>query len=73
VISASGDRLSTDINYDRIFCLGDSITLGCKDSQGFGWPGRLGRHLMHKGRSLAGYNLGINSDTSLARISHHRS
>jgi acyl-CoA thioesterase-1 len=57
--------LSTEISYDRIFCLGDSITLGCNDSLGLGWPGRLGRDLMHEGRSLAVYNLGINGDTSL--------
>ena len=50
MISASGDRLSTGINYDRIFCLGDSITLGCNDSL---WLGRPGRDLMPKGRSLA--------------------
>ena len=54
-----------EIKYDRIFCLGDSITLGCNDSLGLGWPGRLGRGLMHGGRSLAVYNLGINGDTSL--------
>jgi lysophospholipase L1-like esterase len=57
--------LSAEINYDRIFCLGDSITLGCNDSLGLGWPGRLGRDLRHNGRSLAMYNLGINGDTSL--------
>jgi acyl-CoA thioesterase-1 len=57
--------LSSEINYDRIFCLGDSITLGCNDSLGLGWPGRLGRDLTHKGSSLAVYNLGINGDTSL--------
>ena len=57
--------MSSEINCDRIFCLGDSITLGCNDSLGLGWPGRLGRDLMHKGRSLAVYNLGINGDTSL--------
>jgi len=65
VISTNGDRLSTGIDFDRIFCLGDSITLGCNDSLGLGWPGRLGRDLTHKGGSLAVYNLGINGDTSL--------
>jgi lysophospholipase L1-like esterase len=57
--------LSAEINNDRIFCLGDSITLGCNDSLGLGWPGRLGRDLSHSGRSLAIYNLGINGDTSV--------
>lgn len=57
--------MSTEISCDRIFCLGDSITLGCNDSLGLGWPGRLGRDLVHKKRSLAVYNLGINGDTSL--------
>ena len=57
--------MSAEIKYDRIFCLGDSITLGCNDSLGLGWPGRLGCDLMHKERSLAVYNLGINGDTSL--------
>jgi lysophospholipase L1-like esterase len=50
--------------YDRIFCLGDSITLGCNDTTGLGWPGRLGRDLRHADRSVAIYNLGINGDTS---------
>jgi lysophospholipase L1-like esterase len=57
--------LSAEIDYDRIFCLGDSITLGCNDSLGLGWPGRLGRDLRHNGLGLAMYNLGINGDTSL--------
>ena len=65
MIAGCDDRLITEISYDRIFCLGDSITLGCNDSLGLGWPGRLGRDLTHKGGSLAMYNLGINGDTSL--------
>lgn len=52
------------MNFDRIFCFGDSITLGCNDSTGLGWPGRLCRDLMHGERSVAVYNLGINGDTS---------
>jgi lysophospholipase L1-like esterase len=52
------------MQYDRIFCFGDSITLGCNDSQGPGWPGRLGRGLSNGERSVAIYNLGINGDTS---------
>ena len=52
------------MNFDRIFCFGDSITLGCNDSTGLGWPGRLCRNLMHGERSVAAYNLGINGDTS---------
>ena len=56
--------MSAEIYCDRIFCLGDSITLGCNDSLGLGWPGRLCRDLIHNGRSPAVYNLGINGDTS---------
>jgi lysophospholipase L1-like esterase len=52
------------MQYDRIFCFGDSITLGCNDSAGLGWPGRLGRGLEQGDRSVAVYNLGINGDTS---------
>ncbi len=52
------------MNFDRVFCFGDSITLGCNDSTGLGWPGRLCRGLMHNGRGIAAYNLGINGDTS---------
>jgi lysophospholipase L1-like esterase len=52
------------MNFDRIFCFGDSITLGCNDSTGLGWPGRLCRGLVHNDRSVAVYNLGINGDTS---------
>jgi len=51
--------------YDRIYFFGDSITLGCNDSTGLGWPGRLCRGLSHNGESVAAYNLGINGDTSL--------
>ena len=53
------------MKYDRIFCFGDSITLGYNDSTGLGWPGRLGRDLVHGNDSVAVYNLGINGDTSL--------
>ncbi len=52
------------MQHDRVFCFGDSITLGCNDSSGLGWPGRLGRKLMHGERCVAIYNLGINGDTS---------
>jgi len=52
------------MKYDRIYCFGDSITLGCNDSHGLGWPGRLGCGLQRNGRNLAVYNLGINGDTS---------
>ena len=52
------------MKFDRIFCFGDSITLGYNDSAGLGWPGRLGRGLVHDGDSVAIYNLGINGDTS---------
>ena len=52
------------MNFDRIFCFGDSITLGCNDSTGLGWPGRLCRSLTCNDRSVAAYNLGVNGDTS---------
>jgi lysophospholipase L1-like esterase len=52
------------MKFDRILCFGDSITLGYNDSAGLGWPGRLGRGLVHDGDSVAVYNLGINGDTS---------
>jgi lysophospholipase L1-like esterase len=52
------------MKYDRVFCFGDSITLGCNDSSGLGWPGRLGRGLMHGDTHVAIYNLGINGDTA---------
>ena len=52
------------MQHDRIFCFGDSITLGANDSAGLGWPGRLGRGLERNGKSVAVYNLGINGDTS---------
>ena len=52
------------MKYERIFCFGDSITLGCNDSQGLGWPGRLCRGLTAGDYSVAAYNLGVNGDTS---------
>jgi acyl-CoA thioesterase-1 len=53
------------MKYDRIYCFGDSITLGCNDGTSLGWPGRLGKALTHQQCSVAIYNLGINGDTSL--------
>lgn len=52
------------MKFERIFCFGDSITLGCNDSEGLGWPGRLCRGLKHGEYSVAAYNLGVNGDTS---------
>ena len=52
------------MKFERIFCFGDSITLGCNDSQGLGWPGRLCRGLTAGDYSVAAYNLGVNGDTS---------
>ncbi|MGD2170549.1 MAG: GDSL-type esterase/lipase family protein [Gammaproteobacteria bacterium] len=52
------------MKYERIFCFGDSITLGCNDSRGLGWPGRLCRGLTCGEYSVAAYNLGVNGDTS---------
>ncbi len=53
------------MKYDRVFCFGDSITLGCNDSLGLGWPGRLSRGLKHGERDVAVCNLGVNGDTSV--------
>ena len=53
------------MKFERIYFFGDSITLGCNDSTGLGWPGRLTRGLMYQDRIVACYNLGINGDTSL--------
>jgi lysophospholipase L1-like esterase len=55
---------ANSMKFDRIFCFGDSITLGYNDSAGLGWPGRLCRELTHGERSVAVYNLGVNGDTS---------
>ena len=63
---------ATKIKFDRIFCFGDSITLGYNDSAGLGWPGRLGRDLVHGADSVAVYNLGVNGDTSLDIASRWR-
>jgi len=52
------------MKFERIFCFGDSITLGCNDSQGLGWPGRLCRGLRCGDYPVAAYNLGVNGDTS---------
>jgi acyl-CoA thioesterase-1 len=53
------------MKFDRIFCFGDSITLGYNDSAGLGWVGRLCQGLMQGDRPVAAYNLGVNGDTSL--------
>ena len=53
------------MKFERMLCFGDSITLGCNDSRGLGWPGRLGRGRKRGERHLAVYNLGSNGDTSL--------
>jgi lysophospholipase L1-like esterase len=53
------------MKFERIFCFGDSITLGYNDSQGLGWPGRLCRGLKQGDCHVAAYNLGVNGDTSL--------
>lgn len=52
------------MKFDRVFCFGDSITLGANDSEGLGWPGRLARSLNEAGHNIAVYNLGVNGDTS---------
>ncbi len=75
-VTAAANRSQADYNhanqrfsgqtmkFERILCFGDSITLGCNDSLGLGWPGRLGRGLRRGERDVAVYNLGINGDTS---------
>jgi acyl-CoA thioesterase-1 len=52
------------MKYERIYFFGDSITLGCDDSSGLGWPGRLVSKISKPDEKLAAYNLGINGDTS---------
>ena len=52
------------MKFERIFCFGDSITLGANDGAGLGWPGRLCRGLVCGGFPVATYNLGVNGDTS---------
>ena len=52
------------MKFERILCFGDSITLGCYDSRGLGWPGRLYLGRKRGERHVAVYNLGINGDTS---------
>ena len=53
------------MSFDRICFFGDSITLGCNDSSGLGWPGRLCRAQPWDGRRIAASNLGVNGDTSV--------
>ena len=52
------------MKYERVYFFGDSITLGCDDTEGLGWPGRLIRKIRQPDQKLAAYNLGINGDTS---------
>ncbi len=56
------------MKFDRVLCFGDSITLGYNDSAGLGWPGRLCCELTHGDRRVAGYNLGVNGDTSKDKV-----
>jgi len=56
--------MKMNMPYDRIYFFGDSITLGCDDRCGLGWPGRACSGLKKNGRKIAVYNLGINGDTS---------
>jgi lysophospholipase L1-like esterase len=46
------------------FFIGDSLTLGCGDEAGLGWPGRLASALMHQGQDLTWYNLGVRANTT---------
>jgi acyl-CoA thioesterase I len=46
------------------FFIGDSLTLGCGDEAGLGWPGRLASAMMHGGQDLTWYNLGVRANTT---------
>lgn len=46
------------------FFIGDSLTLGCGDETGLGWPGRLASALMREGHDLTWYNLGVRANTT---------
>jgi len=46
------------------FFIGDSLTLGCGDEAGLGWPGRLASAMMHQGQDLTWYNLGVRANTT---------
>ncbi|WP_316897080.1 GDSL-type esterase/lipase family protein [Pseudodesulfovibrio indicus] len=47
-----------------LFFLGDSLTLGCGDGDGLGWPGRLASAVMASGQDLTWYNLGVRANTT---------
>ncbi|WFS63514.1 GDSL-type esterase/lipase family protein [Pseudodesulfovibrio thermohalotolerans] len=47
------------------FFIGDSLTLGCGDATGLGWPGRIATVLMRGGRDLTWYNLGVRANTTI--------
>ncbi|OIQ50999.1 hypothetical protein BerOc1_02944 [Pseudodesulfovibrio hydrargyri] len=46
------------------FFIGDSLTLGCGDEAGLGWPGRLASAMMRHGQDLTWYNLGVRANTT---------
>ncbi|EGB16428.1 lipolytic protein G-D-S-L family [Pseudodesulfovibrio mercurii] len=46
------------------FFIGDSLTLGCGDASGLGWPGRIASAMMHAGHDLTWYNLGVRANTT---------
>lgn len=46
------------------FFIGDSLTLGCGDESGLGWPGRLASTVMKSGQDLTWYNLGVRANTT---------
>ena len=43
---------------------GDSLTLGCGDETGLGWPGRIVAAIMRRERDLTWYNLGVRANTT---------
>ncbi len=46
-----------------LFYFGDSLTLGCGDPSGLGWPGRVSGKLISGGRTVtAAYNLGVRAN-----------
>ncbi|MBG0791222.1 MAG: G-D-S-L family lipolytic protein [Desulfovibrionaceae bacterium] len=44
---------------------GDSLTLGCGDPSGLGWPGRISGKLATHGAALTSYNLGVRQNTTV--------
>lgn len=54
------------------FFIGDSLTLGCGDATGLGWPGRIATALMRGGQDLTWYNLGVRANTTIKILNRWR-